>query len=269
VFREHRMPAQFIKRGLVEKSLRDVVGQFQDFYLLSFRGCVSVFKPPWNRADILDQMEYMGADAVIIVSVLAAFIGMALSIQAESAFANIGGLQTYACSSIGISIISEIGPVLTGIVFAGRSGAGMASELGSMVLDHQVDTLRVFGIDPVKKLVAPRVLASLIMVPCLTIIGDCVALLGGAYITSVINHISPNVYWSSIRSTFEARYMVTGLMKPVVFGAAVASAGCFMGLTAKGGARGLRNATTAAFLLSALCIIVADFLITKLSLFGG
>ncbi len=253
----------------MKKIVRDIIRQFQDFYLLCFRGCVSIFTPPWNTADLLDQMEYMGANAVIIVGVLAAFIGMALSIQTEAAFANIGGLQTYACSSIGVSIISEIGPVLTGIIFAGRSGAGMASELGSMVLGHQVDTLRVFGIDPVKKLVAPRILASLIMVPCLTIIGDAIALLAGAYITTVINHNSPNVYWSSIRSTFEAQYMVTGLLKPIVFGVAVASAGCYMGLTAKGGARGLRNATTAAFLLAALCIIVADFLITKVSLYGG
>jgi phospholipid/cholesterol/gamma-HCH transport system permease protein len=235
----------------------------QEFYLLSFRGFFSILKPPWNVRDLLDQMEYMGVDAVVIVSVLAAFIGMALSLQIEAAFADIG-LQTYAGTSIGVSIISEIGPVLTGVIFAGRSGAGMASELGSMVLGHQVDTLRAFGIDPVKKLVSPRIMAALIMVPCLTIIGDAVALLGGAYITTVINQNSPSVYWTSITLTFEPRSIVTGLLKPIAFGMIVAFAGCYTGLATKGGARGLRNATTGAFVLATICIIIADFLITKI-----
>lgn len=245
--------------------LKNIILQCQEFYLLCFRGAVSVFRPPWNVADILDQMEYMGADAVIIVGILATFIGMALSIQSESAFAELGGLQTYAFSSIGVSIINEIGPVLTGIIFAGRSGAGMASEIGSMVLGHQIDTLRAFGIDPIKKLVSPRILASLVMLPCLTIIGDAIALIAGAYVTTIINHNSSKLYWSTITSTFEAKFVVAGLLKPVVFGMIVAFAGCYMGLTAKGGARGLRNATTEAFLLAAVCILGADFLITKLS----
>lgn len=251
-----------LKSKRVGKRLMDAIGWLQEFYLLGFRGCISIIKPPWNFRDLLDQMEYMGADAVIIVSVLAAFIGMALSLQIEAAFADIG-LQTYAGTSIGVSIISEIGPVLTGVIFAGRSGAGMASEIGSMVLGHQVDTLRAFGIDPIKKLVSPRIMAALVMLPCLTIIGDAVALLGGAYITAVINQNSPSVYWASITLTFEPRSITTGLLKPVVFGMIVAFAGCYTGLATKGGARGLRNATTAAFVLATVFIIIADFLITK------
>jgi phospholipid/cholesterol/gamma-HCH transport system permease protein len=239
----------------------------QDYYGLLFRGLSGVFQRPFYHRDLVDQMEYMGADALPIVVALSAFIGMALSLQINSAFADIG-LQMGAGTATGISIISEIGPVLTGVIFAGRNGVGMASELGSMVLGNQVDTLRVFGVDPIKKLVTPRLTASLIMLPCLTVIGDAVALLGAAYLTIYIYNSSGTLFWDSIRQTLEPRYIAAGLLKPLAFGIIVASMGCYAGLHTSGGARGLRNATTWTFVFAVTLIIIADFLITRLTIFS-
>jgi phospholipid/cholesterol/gamma-HCH transport system permease protein len=140
----------------------------------------------------------------------------------------------------------------------------MTSELGSMVLGHQVDMLRVFGMDPVKKLVTPRVLGSTLMLPLLTVIGDAVSLAGGYYIAVFVSHESGSFYWSQIRDILDFENIFSGLVKPFIFGYLIACISCHMGLTTRGGARGLRQATTAAVVLSSVLIIVTDFLLTRI-----
>jgi phospholipid/cholesterol/gamma-HCH transport system permease protein len=173
----------------------------------------------------------------------------------------------YTGNIVGISIIREMGPVVTALIFAGRVGSGMASELGSMVLGHQVDTLRVFGVNPVKKLVAPRFFSSIIMLPILTIIGDAISILGGYFIAVYVSHQSGTVYWSSIREVFDFENVFSGGVKPFVFGYIIASVSCYMGLTTRGGAIGLRRTTTRAVVASFILIIVADFVLTRILLF--
>lgn len=173
------------------------------------------------------------------------------------------GLSMYAGKIVGISIIREIGPVAIAFSYAGRMGSGMASELGSMVLGHQVDTLRVFGTDPVKKLVTPRVISSVIMLPVLTVIGDAVSLLGGYYVSVVIGGQSGAFYWSQIRDILIFDNIFPGIIKPFLFGFLITCISCYMGLTTKGGARGLRRSTTAAVVLSTIVVITADFMITR------
>ena len=243
--------------------IRMYLRSFQDYYLLTFRGCLGIVQRPFYLRDFIEQLDYIGVHALVIVIVMASFLGMALSLQIGVAFAAFG-LKIYAGTTVGIGIITELGPVLVGVLFAGRSGAGMASELGSMVLGNQVDTLRVFGVDPIKKLVSPRIIASLIMVPSLTIIGDAIALMGGAYVMIYIENSSSLVFWNAVKGTLLPRVVAAGLIKPVVFGIVVASVGCYAGLHAAGGARGVRNATTMAFVLATLLIILTDFAITKL-----
>jgi phospholipid/cholesterol/gamma-HCH transport system permease protein len=136
-----------------------------------------------------------------------------------------------------------------------------------MVLRHQVDTLRVFGVDPVKKLITPRLLSSIIMLPALTVIADATSLAGGWYIISIVNNQSSTVYWDSIRIIMEPRYIITGTVKPFTFGFLIAIISCYTGFTTHGGAVGLKSATTKAFVYSTICIIIFDFIISKVILF--
>src|SRR5512139_3547344 len=188
---------------------KELISDLQDFYILSTRGVMAITRKPYYVKDLIEQMDYAGTGSFIIVLLVSLFIGMALSLQLAAELSGLG-FKMYIGRIVGVSIIREIGPVMAALVFAGRVGSGMASELGSMVLGHQVDTLRVFGVDPVKKLVAPRIVSSLVMVPALTFIGDAVSLFGGYFIAVFVSHQSGSVYWSSIRDVFRVENVIAG-----------------------------------------------------------
>jgi len=242
--------------------IKELISDFQDFYFLSFQGLLGLAKRPFYSKDVIEQMDYCGAGSFFIIFLISLFIGMALSLQLSAELSSMG-FKMYIGKIVGVSIIREIGPVLTALVFAGRVGSGMASELGSMILGHQVDTLRVFGVDPIRKLVTPRVLGCLIMLPALTIIGDTVSILGGCYIAVSVSHQSGSVYWSSIRGVLNFENVVSGSIKPFIFAYLIACISCYMGLSTKGGALGLRRATTRAVVASFIMIIVSDFILTR------
>jgi phospholipid/cholesterol/gamma-HCH transport system permease protein len=252
--------------GAVETKIKELVNDLQDFYLLSLRALLGLGRKPFYLRDVIEQMDYAGAGSLVIVLFVSLFIGMALSLQL-SAELSILGLKMYTGRIVGLSIIREIGPVLTGMVFAGRVGSGIASELGSMILGHQVDTLRVFGVDPIKKLVTPRVLSAIVMVPVLTIIGDAISLFGGYFIAVFVSHQSATVYWSSVREVFTLENVLSGFIKPFIFGYIIACISCYMGLSTRGGAIGLRRTTTKAVVMSFIMIIIADFVLTRLLLY--
>jgi phospholipid/cholesterol/gamma-HCH transport system permease protein len=146
----------------------------------------------------------------------------------------------------------------------------MASEIGSMVIGHQVDVMRVYGILPLKKLVVPRVISCLVMLPLLTVIGDTVAILGSYYIAIYESHQSSAFFWSQIRNSLTLANILSGLLKPFVFGYIIACVSCYTGLATSGGAKGLRKSTTQAVVISSIGIIITDFMITRtLMLFLG
>lgn len=252
--------------SLTDARLREVLYDLQEFYLLSLKGLAGIVKRPFYFRDTVEQLDYAGAGSFFIIVLISLFVGMALSLQLSAELSTLG-LKMYTGKIVGISIIRELGPIVVAIVYAGRVGAGIASELGSMVLGHQVDTLRVFGVDPVKKLVTPRVLSALIMLPVLTIIGDMVSLVGGYYISVFVSHQSGTFYWSSIREVLTFENVFSGSFKPFIFGYLIACICCFMGLTAKGGSLGLRRATTRAVVISIIMIIVSDFILTRILLY--
>ncbi|MEW6002206.1 MAG: ABC transporter permease [Nitrospirota bacterium] len=245
---------------------KEVISNLQDFYLLSLRGLLGIVKKPFYGKDTIEQMDYAGAGSSLIILLVSLFIGMALSLQL-SAELSVLGLKMYTGKIVGISVIREIGPVTAALVFTGRVGAGIASELGSMILGHQVDTLRVFGVDPIKKLVTPRILSSIIMLPALTVIGDAVSLLGGYYIAVFVSHQSGTFYWSSIRDVLNFENVFSGTVKPFIFGYLIASISCYMGFSTKGGATGLRKSTTRAVVTSIIVIIISDFILTRVLLY--
>ncbi|HEX3018669.1 MAG TPA: ABC transporter permease [Chitinispirillaceae bacterium] len=250
----------------INRILKLTIAELQSFYLMIMQSVISIFKKPIYLKDLIEQMDYSGAQTIIIIILVALFIGMALSLQIAAEF-SVLGMQMYTGRVVGISIISEIGPVAAALVFAGRAGSGMASELGTLVLRHQVDTLRVFGIDPIKKLLTPRIIGSILMLPALTIIADFVSLLGAYYIITVVNNQSSTVFWDSIRLILIPQYIISGTIKPFIFGLIISSISCFTGFTTHGGAVGLKSSTTRAFVLSTILIIVCDFVITKIILF--
>jgi phospholipid/cholesterol/gamma-HCH transport system permease protein len=246
--------------------IKDILNDLQDYYLLSFRGLAGIFGRPFYFRDAIEQMDYAGAGSFPIVMLVALFIGMALSLQLSAEFARLG-LRMYTGKAVGITVIREIGPVMAALVFTGRVGAGMASELGSMVLGHQVDSIRVFGVDPVKKLVTPRLISSLIMLPVLTVIGDAFSICGAYYIVTFVSNQSGYVYWRSILNVLILENVIAGAIKPFIFGFLIASISCYSGLTTRGGAAGLRHATTNAVVLSIIAIIVTDFALTRMLLY--
>ncbi|MBF0558882.1 MAG: ABC transporter permease [Nitrospirae bacterium] len=247
-------------------TLKRLIDNLQDYYMLAFRGLTGIFRRPFYLSDAIEQMDYAGAGSFVIIVLVALFIGMALSLQLSAEFSRLG-LRMYTGKAVGITIIREVGPVMAALVFTGRVGAGMASELGSMVLGHQVDSLRVFGVDPVKKLVTPRIMSSLIMLPALTIIGDALSIFGAYYIVVFVSNQSGHVYWRAIRDVLIFENIIAGSVKPFIFGFLIASISCYSGLTTRGGATGLRQSTTSAVVLSIISIIISDFALTRILLY--
>lgn len=243
----------------IKKTLADL----QDFYLLSINSILKLFKRPFYFDDIIEQMEYAGSASVFIVSLVCLFVGMALSLQLSAELSGLG-LKMYTGKIVGIAVIREIGPLVTALVFIGRVGAGQTAEIGSMILGHQIDTLRVYGIDPIKKVVIPRVIASVVMLPCLTIIGDLVCLIGGYYIAVFVINQSGSFYWSSIIEELTFQNVFSGTIKPFIFGYLISCISCFYGLTTRGGAKGLRTSTTKAVVISIITVIATDFILTRI-----
>lgn len=244
-------------------NLKRIVERLQEFYVLSVMAPLGIFRRPFYLRDMIEQMEYAGAGSFLIVFLVSLFIGMALSLQISAELSELG-LKMYTGRIVGLSIIREIGPVAIALSFAGRVGSGMASELGSMMLGHQVDILRVHGVNPIKKLVTPRVLSSIIMLPVLTVIGDAISLLGGYYIAVFVSHQSGSFYWSQIKEIMIFENIFSGILKPFIFGYLIACVSCYMGLSTRGGSSGLRKATTTAVVLSTIMIIVSDFVLTRI-----
>lgn len=249
-----------------QMNIKNNITRLQDLYLLSIRALTGLFRRPHYLRETIEQMDYMGSGSFFIVFLVALFVGMALSLQISAELSHLG-LKMYTGKIVGVAIIREIGPVAIALVFAGRVGSGMASEIGSMVLGHQVDILRVHGVNPIKKLVTPRVVSAVLMLPALTLIGDAVSLAGGYFISVFVSHQSGFFYWSQIREIMNVDNIVSGVIKPFIFGYVIACISCYAGLSTKGGARGMREATTNAVVVSMIMIIVIDFMLTRVLLY--
>jgi phospholipid/cholesterol/gamma-HCH transport system permease protein len=162
--------------------------------------------------------------------------------------------------------VRELGPVLTALMVTGRVGSGMAAELGSMVVTQQIDALRVLGSDPIRKLVAPRLAAAVIMVPILTIISDTLGIFGGSLISVFNLQLSWAYYWRSVANALTMNDLAMGLTKPLMFGFILATVGCHMGLNTSGGTQGVGISTTRSVVVASVLILSSDFFMTKILL---
>ena len=251
-------------RRLRERFLQSVLS-VQDYVLLSWRGLGAIVTPPRYTREIVAQMDSLGVGSLSIVILTGMFTGMVLTLQSAASL-DAFGARPYVGRLVCVSMVRELGPVLTALMVTGRVGSGMAAELGSMVVTQQIDALRVLGSDPVRKLVAPRLLAGITMVPILTVISDTLGIFGGSLIGIFNLKLSWEFFWRSVGNALTINDLVMGLAKPVVFGFILSSVGCHMGLRTTGGTQGVGLSTTRSVVVASVLILSSDFFMTKVLL---
>jgi phospholipid/cholesterol/gamma-HCH transport system permease protein len=255
-------------RSLRRRTATGIKGQVlavQNYVLLAWQGLLAIFTSPRYTREIVSQMDSLGVQSLSIVVLTGMFTGMVLALQAAATL-DVFGARPYVGRLVCVSMVRELGPVLTALMVTGRVGSGMAAELGSMVVTQQIDALRVLGTDPIRKLVAPRLAAGLIMVPILTVISDTLGIFGGALISVFSLELSWEYYWRSVGSALVVNDLAMGLSKPVAFGFVISSVGCYMGLTTTGGTQGVGLSTTRSVVVASVLILSSDFFMTKVLL---
>ncbi len=245
---------------------RTFVMGVQDYSLMSGRAMLNIFSRPHYFQDTLDQMDDIGVGSLPIVLLAGFFIGAVLVLQTAVQFVRFG--QTALTGdAVAVALVRELGPTLTGLLVAGRCASGIASELGSMQVTEQVDAMRAMGTDPSRKLVTPRVVATLLMVPLLTALNDFVGLLGGCLAAMFSLRLGAVEFWTRAINALDFGDLMQGLTKPMVYGFILATVGCYKGLTVRGGTQGVGRATTQAVVVSSVMIIITDLFLTKLALY--
>jgi phospholipid/cholesterol/gamma-HCH transport system permease protein len=242
------------------------VAAVQNYAELCFRSLSNLVSGPYYVQDTLDQMDDIGVGSLPIILLSGFFIGAVMVLQTGAQFVRFG--QTSLTGDIvAIALVRELGPAITGLLVAGRCSSGIASELGSMLVTEQVDAMRAMGTDPTRKLVTPRVLATLTMVPLLTGLSVFVGLLGGCVASVFSLRLSAIEFWRRAINALDFADLMQGSSKAVAFGFILATVGCYKGLTVRGGTQGVGRATTQAVVISSVLIIVADTFLTKISLY--
>jgi phospholipid/cholesterol/gamma-HCH transport system permease protein len=239
---------------------------FQEIGQIS-RLCFGIFKyipsAIKNRRLVLIQMEHIGVDSLPLVLIIAIFTGGVSAWQAAFQLKGIAPLS-FLGTAISRAIITELGPVLTAIVIAGRVGASIAAELGSMKVTEQIDALETMAISPVRFLAMPRFLASVIMMPILVIFANVIALIGAYFISNISLGVSYAVFFISVKRYFTVTDFMFGISKGVVFGAFTSLLGCHIGFRTEGGAEGVGLSTIRSFVLSSAMILILDYCIWTL-----
>lgn len=234
----------------------------QEYALLCWRAVMNLFRQPLYVADMIQQADLIGVGSIPIVLAACFFTGAALALNSATTLSRFGALGLIG-QLVSIGIVRELGPVLAGLVVSGRNAAGMASELGSMVVTEQIDAMRALGTDPHKKLVTPRVVATVVMLFFLTIIGDLFGLVGGSVISNVLLGQDFHQYWTNVKQALAFNDVFIGLVKPVVFGFIVATIGCYFGMSTRGGTQGVGRSTTQAVVAAMILVIMVDVFVTR------
>jgi phospholipid/cholesterol/gamma-HCH transport system permease protein len=212
---------------------------------------------PYART-LLPALYAVGVRSVPVIAITGMFIGMVLAVQSYGQFHQLG-LATHLGGIINISVVRELGPVLAATMLAGRVGSAMAAELATMRVTEQIDALACLGANPLHYLVVPRFLACVLLIPLLTIMADFMGVMGGALIVIRVYHVEAYYYWQHTQTMLSLWDVVTGLIKPIFFGAAIAVISCHRGFHSKAGAEGVGRAATEAFVASFIAILVLDF----------
>jgi len=219
--------------------------------------------PPFYLRNLLKQMEQIGVNSVPVVLTTAISTGMVLALQSYTGFKRFGA-ESLIGAVVSLSMTRELGPVLTGLMVAGRAGASMAAELGTMKVTEQIDALYTLATNPIKYLVVPRFLASTIMMFFLTSLGMAVGIAGGYFVGTRVLGTNPTTYINQSIDNTHVQDIWYGLIKALVFGAVIGIIGCYKGFTTEGGAEGVGKATTGAVVISCMLILILDYFLSAL-----
>ncbi len=242
--------------------LKTSVETFQEFVLLAGRAFRNVIRSPHYSDDIFQQMDIIGVGSLPIVIMIGFFSGSVMALQMARALTQYGATGQVG-QLVSWTLIRELGPVLTAVLVAGRNASGIASELGSMRVTEQIDAMRALGTDPIQKLVTPRLIATAVVLPLLTIIADFVGLIGGYIISALVLSITASQFWNSAWRVLEYNDLAQGLIKPFVFAIIISLVGCLYGLRTTGGTQGVGRSTTKAVVSASVWIFVTTFIITR------
>jgi phospholipid/cholesterol/gamma-HCH transport system permease protein len=248
--------------------LKEPVLAVQEFFVLVGKAFQNIFRRPHYGDDIILQMDTIGVGSLPIVVLTGFFSGAVMALQMSRALAQYGQVGKTG-TVVSVTLARELGPVLTALMVAGRNASGIASELGSMKVTEQIDAMRALGTDPVQKLVTPRLVATGVMLPLLTIIADFVGMFGGFIIAKFFLNLPPRQYWTSVWRALEWNDVTQGLLKPLVFAIVISLVGCFYGLRTSGGTQGVGRSTTQAVVVATVLVFVLDLLITKIFVSQG
>lgn len=230
--------------------------------LLAGRTIYDAVTPPYGPRLLVAQMDHIAVRSVSIVGVAGLFVGLVLALQTAYGLARFGAKGTVGII-VGMSMVRELGPVVTAILVGGRVGSGFTAELGSMKVTEQIDAMRALGVNHIKKLVVPRVLVTMLAMPMLTVIADALGIFGGMVISQHEFDVNYHQYYNTITQYVELADMLDGLGKTVVFGFLIGVVGCYNGLTTRGGTEGLGRSTTGTVVTSSLLVFISDFFLTK------
>jgi phospholipid/cholesterol/gamma-HCH transport system permease protein len=235
---------------------------FQDLAWFSVRTVAACFRRPFYARDLYEQLYHGGVGSLPVVLVASFFAGQALALQFSRQLAETGS-QTLLGTLMTIAIVRALGPDLIGLVVSARLSAGYTAEIGSMKSSDQIDALTAFGTNPLSKLAVPRLISLVVMLPVLTFIGDAVSIASGSLMAKYVAHVSLSLYWSQIEKGMVYGTILIGSLKPLAFALIIAFVGCWKGFTSSGGTKGVGRATTESVVISAVLILIVDFLMTR------
>jgi len=241
---------------------RDIAAETGALGLLTGRAFLAMIAPPYEMGLWIRQMEQIGVRSLGVAGITTIFTGMVLALQTALSLPSLG-VKYYIGSVVAKSLVRELGPVLTALIVGGRIGSGMTAEIGTMKVTEQIDALRSMAADPVKKLVAPKLVATLVMLPALTVIGDGLGILGGLIVATGTLNLTPGLYLNDVFDSLTLGDIFSGVCKSFFFAYFIAIIGCYNGLSTTGGADGVGRATTNTVVLAAILVLVSDFFLTK------
>lgn len=242
---------------------KGAVLEVQDYVRLLGQIVRGLTSRPIYWRDIVEQLDSIGLGSLTVVLLTGTFTGMVLALQAGVTLDQFGA-RSMVGRLVSATMVKELGPVLTALMVTGRVGSGIAAELGSMMVTEQISALRALGTDPVRKLVVPRVIAGVVMVPILTVVANGVGFLGAWIITVTQLGVAGSVFWNSVVLGLYIQDVWMGLIKPFFLGFVLVTVGCHVGLRTKGGTQGVGRATTNAVVAASVIVLAVDFLLTKL-----
>ncbi|MBI2834265.1 MAG: ABC transporter permease [Acidobacteria bacterium] len=248
---------------MIEQWLKNAFLELQEYLRLCLAFARGVVTRPFYHRDVIEQFDAIGVGSLTVVLLTGMFTGMVLALQSGVTLDQFGA-RSMVGRLVSASMVKELGPVLTALMVAGRVASGIAAELGSMVVTDQINALRALGTDPVRKLVVPRILAGILMVPVLTVVADSIGMLGGAIITVWQLRVARSVYWNSVVEALYIEDVWMGIIKPFFLGFVIVSIGCHVGLRTRGGTQGVGRATTNAVVAASVAVLAVDFFLTKL-----